>query len=273
MKKALFFILSLLWGLSLIAAPGRPERVISLVPSLTKSLYDMGAEKTLVGCTNYCYEAIEDGVEVVATPTKANVEKVVSLSPDLVLASNFTPPEEVEVLRKLGIEVLVLANPASFDMICEQFVRLGEAVGKKARAAQIVLNSRRIVDKIREKRAARPAEKPHKVFFQIGANPIFTVLSASFMNDFITFLGCENIASELEQGTVTEEFVLGRRPDYIIITTMGTLAESERLKWLRHGSLPASEKARVYIVDAEMACQPSPVTFAQTITLLDRLIR
>ncbi len=273
MKSLRTCLLALLFTISILPAlAGVPERIISLAPSITQSLYAMGAQDRLVGCTSYCYPAIEDGKTVVGTATQVNIEKALSLKPDLVLASSFTKPEEMEMLRKFGVEVLLLESPHSYDEICEQFVALGEAVGKKPRAAQIVENSRTIVRKISERRKEKASGTPPTLFFQIGANPLFAVIPETFMDDYIRFLGCTNITKELKHGQVTEEFVVKENPDYILIATMGSLTSSERMKWLRLSSLKAARHSRVYVIDAALACEPSPVTFAQTMTVLDRLI-
>jgi iron complex transport system substrate-binding protein len=92
------------------------------------------------------------------------------------------------------------------------------------------------------------------------------------MNDYITLLGMENISKNLTHGTVTREFVIAGNPDYIFIATMGVADEEELKAWSRYSSLKASQKKQIYIIDSNIACQPTPVTFVQTMEAMDRLM-
>lgn len=264
--------LSLFFALSLLART--PRRIISLAPSLTQSIYALQAEDRLIGCTSYCKEAIEDGKVVVGTATKVNVEKVASMRPDLVLVSSFTTPDDVALLRKFVQEVLVLPSPRSYDELCSQFVQIGDAVGMGPRARQIVVNCNSVVQKISKRREekSRLSGKNERFFFQIGSDPLFAVIPGSFMADYAKYLHVIPITDGLSSGLVTEEYVVRAQPDVIVIATMGTLSEVERLRWLRMPSLPAGKSGRVFVVDATIACEPSPVTFAQTMTVLDKLL-
>ncbi|MGL5788810.1 MAG: ABC transporter substrate-binding protein [Bacteroidales bacterium] len=248
----------------------KPLRVISLGPSLTQSIYYMGAQSQLIGCTSYCHSAKGDQKEVVASAVKPNLEKIASLKPDLVLASGFTPVRDIETLRKLGIRVEVFRSPKSFDEICEQFQHLGHLLGCDQKAGEIIHNSRQRVNEIvsiSKKRGAKP-----KVFMQIGASPIFTVIPNTFMDDYIRYNGCSNIASDLTRGTIGRELVVARRPDYIYIVTMGLTGTEEKAEWERFKHIPAVRNNRIFILDSDYACQPTPISFVQTLEIMHKQI-
>ncbi|MDR1743755.1 MAG: helical backbone metal receptor [Dysgonamonadaceae bacterium] len=265
------FFLPLFFAL-VFAAQGQTtyKRIVSLAPSLTQSLYFLGAQDLLVGCTNYCEEAKKDNKPVVATAVKLNIEKLLSVKPDLVLALGLSGAEDLETIRKFGIKVEEFQSPKSFDEICEQFINLGKMVGKQADAEKIVSDSRLKINEIKVGRTLKPH---YRMFFQIGVNPIFSVLPHTFMNDYITLLNGENIASRLAHGTVGREFVIAGNPDCIFIAAMGVVGDEERKVWLKYRTLSASEKKQVFIVDAKMACQPTPITFVQTIEFLDQQLK
>src|SRR5690554_1722786 len=82
-------------------------RIVSLAPSLTKSIYYMGAAGQLVGRTSYCFIADADDKEVVASAVSVNIEKVLTLKPDLVLATGITNPETIALLQRAGIRTKV----------------------------------------------------------------------------------------------------------------------------------------------------------------------
>ncbi|MDR0421546.1 MAG: helical backbone metal receptor [Proteiniphilum sp.] len=266
MKRILLF----LCVITATAVQGQPyRRIVSLAPSFTQSLYYMEAGDKLVGCTNYCAAARGDNKEIVASAVKANVEKIISLKPDLVLASGLTDPKDTKLLRKAGIRVETILSPKSFEEICDQFVRLGAMVGKSERARALVEESRRTVGKIAEKNRGGARRK---MFFQIGVNPLFTVIPGTFMNDYATLLGMENISKNLTHGTVTREFVIAGNPDCIFIATMGVAGEEELKTWSRFPGLKAAREKQIYIIDSDIACQPTPVTFALTMEAMDRAL-
>jgi len=242
-----------------------PARVVSLAPSLTKSLYYLGAEENLVGHTTFCHIAMDDNKSVVATVVKVNLEKVITLRPELVVATTITNPETIAMLRKAGLNVEVFSTPRTFEEICSQFLRLGRLVGKEARALEITNATRSQVLAIKDK---NKRESPLRFFFQIGANPLFTVLENTFMNDYITFLGGQNIASGLTRGTISREFVLVNKPEVIVVVTMGIVGDEEVRTWQQYPSLPAVRQNRLFIIESDMASTPTPPDFLKTLEIL-----
>ncbi|MBN2807299.1 MAG: ABC transporter substrate-binding protein [Prolixibacteraceae bacterium] len=246
------------------------QRVVSLAPSLTKNLYYLGAQDQLIGCTSYCTEALADHKTVIASAIKVNLEKTVSLHPDVVLATTITSPETIEMLQKLGLRVEVFPTPVNFKEIGEQFMRLGEITGHIKEAASIVERSNQKVEALKNN---LPENNHPKIFFQIGADPLFTVLEGTFMNDYITFAGGQNIAEDLKHGTMTRESVLIKNPEYIFVVTMGITGQEEMKQWQKFNELNAAKNNKIYIVDAEKACNPTPVTFAETFETIVNLMR
>jgi len=244
-----------------------PKRIISLAPSLTKNLYLLGAEHLLVGCTNYCHLQSETDAEVVASAIQVNYEKAVILKPDLVITTDLTKAKTIDTFKKLDVEVLVFKNPTSFAEICEQFILLGEKVGKKELAENIIEDAKKRMDAIKAK--VPIDSRKQKIFMQIGANPLFAVVPETFMNDFIDFSGTENIFSDLSMGSVNRETILVRNPDIIVVILMGTMGTDEKNRWEAFENLSASKKNQVFTMNADNACSPTPLSF---VTALDELI-
>jgi iron complex transport system substrate-binding protein len=240
------------------------NRVISLAPSITKNLYYLNAEDKLIGCTSYCNIAKENNKQVVASPVTINVEKVLSLNPDLVIASSITNPEYIELLRKFNIRVEVFQSPKSFDETCTQFIQIASLVNKKENAINKVAEIKSKVDSIKN-RNRENTEK--KIFIQIGANPLYTVIPNTFMNDYIDFLNGKNIAADLSKGTISRESVIVRNPDYIFIVTMGIPIENEIKTWKLYNDLQAVKSQNIHIVDSDIACTPTPQTFLQALEI------
>jgi len=244
-----------------------PKRIISLAPSLTKSLYWLQAGDLLAGCTSFCILQHPDDAEVVATAVQVNIEKAVMLKPDLVIASSLTNPETIRTFEKLGIPVLSFSYPRSFDDICKHVQVLGEKIGKKQLADQLIADTRKKLEAVKAK-VPKVKEKPG-VFFQIGANPLFTAVPNTFMQDFINFSGCVNIASDLKIGSITRETVLVRDPDVIMVMLMGSVSREEKDKWEVYKNLKAVKNNKVFVVDDEKTCSPTPELFVEA---LDEII-
>ncbi len=251
--------------LLLFAAQGfsqEAKRVVSLAPSLTSIIYEIKGEDRLVGCTSYCTSAVTDRVEQVGSTVDANIEKILALEPDLVLTMQLTKPQDIAAMQKLGIRVELINTPRNFDEICEQTLFIAGLIGKEEQAKQLIANTRKRVEDIRKKAAKIESRK---VFFQIGANPVFTVLQNTFMDDLITFCNAENIANGLTRGTITREAVLLRKPDVIIIATMGGFGEQELEAWKSYRGIPAVDKQRIFLIDSNTSCLPTPLAFASAL--------
>jgi len=245
------------------------NRIVSLAPSLTMNVYYLDSKQKLVGCTSFCEIAKPDKKEIIGSATMVNIEKIVSLKPDLIVATLITKPEVLDKLRKLGIHVEVFSSPKDFNGICSQFLRLGMLIGKAEKAKAVIAESKANVDKIK---AQHKGVAKQKIFFQIGSNPLFSVLSNTFMNDFILFCGGINIASEMHSGTIGRESVLKRNPDAIFIVTMGVAGDDEKAIWQRYGELSATKRKQIFIIDSNQACTPTPLSFVYTLEMINKLL-
>lgn len=265
MKKFILQIALLFFAITTYSQS--PQRVVSLAASLTKSLYHLGAEDMVVGHTNYCNIAKDDGKEVVASAIQVNIEKVIALNPDLVLIHTMTKPKTIELLKKAGLKVEIFNTPKDFDEVCTQFLEIGKLVNKHNKAEQIVADVTKQVDEIKKEFSK---EKQQKVFFQLGTKPLFSVLDHTYMADFIRFINGENIAKGLKAGTVTREFVLKANPDIIAIVNMGMLSDEEIQIWNSYPDLSAVKKQNIFFVESDMASTPTPIDFLNTMIVLQK---
>ncbi len=269
-RASVLLLLLALLGPVVLKAQKAPQRIVSLAPSLTKSIYYLGGEDQLVGRTSFCHIAEKDNKEVVATAISVNVEKVITLKPDLVVASAMTNPETLEIIRRAGIPTEVISTAPNFEVLCTQFQELGDLIGRSATADSIVQHTRREVDLIKQSYQNQPRQK---FFFQIGAKPLFTVLDNTFMADYITFSGGENIASGLTKGTLNREFVLVKNPDVIIIVNMGIVGEEEKKTWELYPHLKAVKNDKVFFIESDMASTPNPPDFLNTMKAIQKALQ
>ncbi len=268
MKKT-YSLLIILIVCQLISSAQEVKRIVSLVPWVTKSIYLMGEQEKLVGCTSYCPVEASDNIPVVASAMSINIEKTLTLRPDVVVASSLIKPESIDNLKKLGLKVAYLPYPQSFEEICSYFIQIGELIGKPEKAREIVSQQRA---RLTELIARVPAGKNPKEFIQIGAKPLFCAVPNTFMEDFIRFSGGKNIAADLKMGGVTREFVLKQNPDVIFIVTMGIVAEEEKDTWLSYSALSATKNKKIFILDADKTCSPTPVLFLDALEEMIKLM-
>lgn len=267
--SSLFIILMLFSGKSPAEVP---SRIISLAPSLTKNLGLLEAENLLVGCTNYCSLQSNTYAEIVANAVQVNYEKIVLLKPDLVVTTNLTKIRTIETLRKLGIDVRVFPNPEDFATICDQFIELGAILGKKGKAISIIDQMQQRIQDVRELIPENSIDQNDRVFMQLGAKPLFSVVPGSFMNDYLVLSNTQNIADDLEIGSINLETVLVRDPEVIIVVLMGMVGTEERERWSSFHQLSAVKNGRIYLLDADKACSPTPVSFVESLEAVIRMV-
>ena len=265
--KYKFVLLLLLAGFSVFAQD--VKRVISLAPSITENIYLVGGKDKLVGCTSYCTQAVSDGIEEIGSTVDVNVEKIFALKPDIVLTMKLTKPQDIATLEKLGIQVEVMETPRNFDEICAQTLDIAKMIGNEEQAQTVVAGAKSKVAEIQKKSKQLP---PSKIFFQIGANPVFTVLDNTFMNDFILYCNGENIASGLEHGTMTRESILLKNPDVIIIAEMGGFGEEEQQVWKAYDGMTAVKSDKVFLIASETSCSPTPANFVSALEDVYRFV-
>ncbi|MFO7761934.1 MAG: ABC transporter substrate-binding protein [Thermodesulfobacteriota bacterium] len=280
-KTAVFAVLLLLpappdRGAALAGQENRaesPQRIISLGPINTENIYLLGAQDRLIADTIYCNSPpAAREKEKIGTLIQVNIEKIVSLKPDLVLATALTRPRQVARLEALGIRVIRFIQPDSFQEICSQFLKLGRLLDREEKARRIVERARSEVDAVRRQTENLTKKR---VFLQVGARPLHASIDSSFTHDFIRFGGGENIAAGASSGIYSREKVIREDPEVIIIAMMGSQTKAgrqEKKAWQRYKSLQAVKNNSIYLVDADLVCSPSPLDFVKALKEITSLI-
>lgn len=252
-------LIFLCMGFTLSAQTDR--RIVSLAASITRNLYELGAGEQMVGCTKFCVTDPHDSIAVVAEAVNVNLERIALLKPDVVLAGGLTHPRMMESLKKMGIRTMQWHQPKDFDDICRQFRELGEVTGRQATADSIVREAQRRMADIANR--IKGKQQP-KVFMELSSNPLFTALPGTFMGDYITRAGGQNIAAGLNNGAVSKEYVLMQNPEILLLVSMGRTAEAEKLAWQKLNMTAAVKNNRIYILSDEIS-SPTPLSFVQTV--------
>ena len=237
-----------------------PMRIVSLAPSITEMIYFLGLGDRLVGVTRFSYFPEEArNKPKVGAYTDINVERVITLNPDLVIATaDGNKRADVKMLEEGGIPVYVI-NPRKVNQLLDTIERLGEICGAPDRAERLVNDLRERV--MRVVKAVRNKGRP-LVLLVINVRPLMSVNRNTIHHDIIQLAGGRNMTGDqpITYPKLNMEAVVKRRPDVIIISCMerGGEYEKARNQWFRWSALPAVQKGNVYFIDSDLIDRPAP---------------
>ena len=241
-----------------------PEKIVSLAPSNTEIIYALGLEDRLFGVTEYCDypEAAKQKPQIGGFNT-VDIERVVEIQPDLILASNIHRDEVVPQLERLGLTVVVL-DPWTIDEVLESINLVGRITGKVDEASHLTADMERRIRTVTDKTAALTDSQRPKVLYIVWHDPLMTVSSETRIHELIVKAGGVNIASDLEGGypTISLEAVIMANPDVIIAGSEHGSGEDVPMQFAltepRLAEVAARKNGRVYEVDSDLTSRPGP---------------
>ncbi len=182
-------------GKTAVTVKAEPQRIVSLVPSMTEILFALGLGDRVVGDTTYCdYPEAAKMKEKVGEFAKIDLERVVGLSPDLIFASSLHAQTVAPALRERGLTVVVL-EATDVETTLAQILTVGQLTGRSAEAQQLVQGIRSRLDAVAAK-VAQASQKP-RVFWELGPD-LYSAGKGSFVDDLITRAGGDNVGRRLE---------------------------------------------------------------------------
>jgi iron complex transport system substrate-binding protein len=237
-----------------LAAAAR--RVISLAPHATEFLFAIGAGDRTVGVlppADWPPEA--DTLVEVGSHGVLDLERIVALRPDLVIAWPYAAPAQTERLRAMGIPVYE-SNPRTPEDIAVDMERIGVLTGSAAQAARAASSFR--LDLARLQRHA--GQKRVRVFYEIWPSPLYTLGGGHWFTAALTMCGAENVFGDLAlpAPVVTVEAVLSAKPDAIIAGTDGGVRPAWLDDWRHWPELPAVAHGNLSTVDANLLHRAGP---------------
>jgi iron complex transport system substrate-binding protein len=235
-------------------------------PNFTEILYDIGAQDQLVGVTDFCkYPPETRKKEKVGGFYNPNIEKIVSLKPDLVLLLPFHVGT-IKTLEKLHIPVFVQDDSRVQDVL-DTYGLLGKKMGRAAQAKKAKARLENRLEAVRKKAKKR---KPVSILFVVGHNTdslqqIYAAGPRSFVDEIMTLAGGKNIltGTDLSYPLVSKEQLLRRNPD-VIVDSMPSEGASQgaiqkiRGNWNKLSSLKAVQQNHLYFVTQSEYLIPGP---------------
>ncbi|MBX3026666.1 ABC transporter substrate-binding protein [bacterium] len=273
MRRA--WLIALVLALAAPVAAAAPQRIISLAPSVTETLFALGVGERVVGVSTYCdYPEAATHVDKVGTFLQPNVERILAKQPDLVIAvpspGNRAP---VERLRDLGLPVLIV-DPERIAEILEAVRRIADAVGEPEAGARLVADIERDVRAV-EARVA--GVEPVRALLLVGRAPFIAAGAGTYQDELVTRAGGTNIAAGSGQRwpNLSLELIVAQAPQVIIDASMGSEEAADGAAsvafWSDFPTIPAVRDRRIHGYRAYELLRPGP-RVAQTLATVARFL-
>lgn len=233
-------------------------RVISLAPSITESLFAIGAGDRVVGVTDYCnYPAGARQRPRVGGMINPNMEAVVALKPDLIaLSMEGNIRDDFRRLTDLGFPVLV-TNPRTFEGIYRSIGQLGALTGCADSAARLVAALRAREAALR-KEAGRQAVRTLLV---VSVQPLLVAGRNTFLHELLEAAGAVNLAAYARGNypAYSRETVVANNPDVILVTSDAVADPSSLTRQFPEWQIVAAVRhGRIYRVNSDIMTRPGP---------------
>ncbi len=246
-----------------ITKPAEINTMITLVPSITETLVNLGLGDKIVGADSFSLATEGLSAEITEFDALApDIEKMLSLKPDVVIASGMARANGEDPYKQLtdaGVLVTYIPTANTLEDIATDVIFLGELTGTEERANEIVTEYNATLANIKEQ-VASYTDSGKTVYFEISPAPyIYTFGKGVFLNEVIELLGCENVFADQESWLpATDEEVLARNPE-IIFTNISDDPNAvnevkSREAWK---ALDAVKNNQVYVVDRNASSQPN----------------
>ncbi len=218
-----------------VVVPDHPHRVICLMPSVTDTVFALGAGDDVVGISDYTkYPAAALKKPSVGDLIKPSIETILSLHPDLVIGVQPKGPMEVtDQLERAGIPIF-LVSPHGIAGILHSVETIGQALNRTQQADALVHSLQQRVDAVKARTKGQPAPR---VFMPVWYDPITTIGKNAFITEIIEAAGGRSVTDDLptEWPQISMEVVLERAPEALLLvrggkTTLQVLAEPAGLE-------------------------------------------
>lgn len=235
------------------------KRVVSLAPSITETLFAIGAGDRVVGVTDYCnYPAEAKTKQRVGGVINPNIETIISLKPDLiVLSMEGNVREDFNKLTSFGIPVFV-TNPRNLAGIYTSVAQLGSLTGQSAQAMTLVHSLKMRADSIV---LAASSSKSRNALLFVSLQPIIVVGRGTFLAELIELAGGINTAAHTSSTypAYSREAVLKDNPDVLIFMS-GILSNPAELSqfYPEWKTLNAFRRKKIFVIDSDIVSRPGP---------------
>lgn len=225
-----------------------PERIVSVAPNMTEILFELGVGDKVVGRTDYCdYPAEVANIQSVGAIDKPDLEQIISLEPDVVIATTFTE-EGITKLGEAGIPVVVLHEDTNIDGVYVLLSDLGKITNNNQKAAELIADMKTTVSNIQEK--TKDLDKP-TVYYVVGYGEYgdYTAGGDTFVGGMLELAGGDNIAKDISGWNISLEKIIESDPDIIVVSEW---MKDDFVNAPNYSELSAVKNGKVYTMDVNM---------------------
>ncbi|MCX7956367.1 MAG: helical backbone metal receptor [Endomicrobia bacterium] len=242
------------------------EKIVSLTPSITETLYVLGSSKNVVGITSFC-KRVSDSQKVVGSYLDYNIEEIVKLEPDLIFISKEgTKKETVDVLIKFRQTVVVLEPVDNYFEIKQQFLKIAKYLKKEEYAKKILKNYENKLKLTKNKNKI-------SVVCLLSLQPLVAASDSSYIGDIIYYVGADNvIKTKIKYPTITLEELINLNPDFVLVADMGVSYKEIYSFFKPYPQLKFVKDKTIYVVPSDILCQPNIKNFFKSIEIIKNLI-
>jgi iron complex transport system substrate-binding protein len=248
-----------------VTLDGPAQRIISLTPVDTEILFAIGAGSQVLGVDQYSdYPEAVKQLKVVGTGVdKPDTELILSLKPDLILATGIVPVEKVKALEDLGLKVFTVATPTNFDGMYDSLRTVAKLSGHTPETETLIASLQKRVKAVTDK-VGTPATQP-LVFYELdGSDPSapWTSGPGTFMDNLIRAAGGRNLGADLKADWVqiSSEEIIRLNPDFILLGDFTFGGMTPDMVKARSGwsGITAVKQNQVFTIDDNIVSRPGP---------------
>ncbi len=277
-RIALFFCASLfIWFDISWAAPQYPQRIISMSPSITETLFALGVGNRVVGVTDFCsYPKEACALPKIGGLLNPSVETWITLKPDLIIYQEDSHKLRINA-KNLSIRTLAVSM-TRLQNILETIKTFGEVLGCETDAQALIEQLQSGIQR-QQVRLRNVPKKTALLILGDGSNPggaLYAVGRSTFLGELLELAGGENILTDPDTNypKISKEFILRHSPEVIIEAgpdaNMSASEKEKKLKqWQRFPTLTAVKNKTIYFVGADYILIPGP----RFLNILDHFAR
>ncbi|QDY20736.1 ABC transporter substrate-binding protein [Clostridium botulinum] len=233
-----------------------PERIVSLSPGATETIYALNKENTLVGRSDFDdYPTAVSKIKSVGGVKDPSIEKITELKPDLVIGGAHFSKDTVKKLEDLGIKVAVLYGAEDLDGAYKNIMDISTILGVTEKGQTIVDGMKKKVESVENK--VKSLNKS-KIYYMVDFGKAdFSAGGDTFIGKMIEKAGGDNIAKDTKGWNYSFEKIVENKPEMIILSDKFN-TKKNFLTADKYEELPASKANKVYEIDDNMLLRQGP---------------
>lgn len=213
------FPLFIIDGKNRYIVKGEAESIVSMSPGVTEKLFALGVGDRIKGRTLYCnYPAEVNEIPSIGTLYEPDLEIIINISPDIVIAETHFKQQVLDKLQGAGINSVAKSSACSMDEVYDYMLNLGAIVGKNYETRALVSSLKAKVYRVKYLLREIPESKKPTVYYVVGTGQYgeYTAGGNTFISDLLSIAGAINVADDVEDWNYSLERLISHDPDYII---------------------------------------------------------